>query len=246
MRAEAGGAAARLPFIDWMKAVGMLLIVYGHVVGGISNFGTPPIYQKQLGVAFFLFVAGFSLARDARPPRRLVVTRLFEIVLVGTLFAVVSSLASAAAGGRGQLSNYLPMLGGVNVLRNGFPANPTTWYIGTYIHVIVLWAVAVRHVAVTPAVIAASLGLEVAIRAVLWPRAGGYVAYMLLTNWMTPFLLGVYAGRRPPDTRYPAWATAAAAVAVALPLASGLVWSYDADFPFRGLPAAGPLSPLAS
>jgi peptidoglycan/LPS O-acetylase OafA/YrhL len=236
----------RLAFIDWMKAAGMLLIVYGHVVGGLSNFVTPPIYQKQLGVAFFLFVAGFSLARDTRAPRHLVVTRLFEIVLIGTLFALVSTVASFAAGGRGQLSNYLPMLGGVNVVRNGFPANPTTWYIGTYIHVIVLWVLAVRHLAVTPAVILTSLGLEVAIRAVLWPWAGGYVAYMLLTNWMTPFLLGVAAGRRPDDARYPAWTTVVAAVAVSLPLLSGLVWTYDTDFPFRGLPAAGALAPLVT
>lgn len=237
---------ARHPFIDWMKAAGMLLIVYGHVVGGVSNVITPPIYQKQLGVAFFLFIAGFSLARDVRPPRQLVVTRLFEILLIGTLFALVSTVASFAAGGRGQLSNYLPILGGVNVVRNGFPANPTTWYIGTYLHVIVLWAVAVRHLAVTPRVIVTSLVAEIAIRAVLWPWAGGFVAYMLLTNWMTPFLLGVYAARRPLDAAYPAWASVVAAVAVSLPLISGLVWSYDTDFPFRGLPAAGALAPLVT
>lgn len=236
----------RLPFIDWMKTAGMLLIVYGHVVGGPSNFVTPPIYQKQLGVAFFLFVAGFSLARDTRPPRQLMVTRLFEILLIGTLSALVASVVSFAAGGRGDLSNYLPMLGGVNVLHNGFPANPTTWYIGTYLHVIVLWALAVRHLAVTPAVIATALVLEVAIRAVLWPWAGGFVAYMLLTNWMTAFLLGVYAGRRPLDTAYRASTTMMAAAAVALPLLSGLVWSYDEAFPFRGVPAAGPLAPLVT
>lgn len=239
-------ATSRLPFIDWMKAAGMLLIVYGHVVGGISNFVTPPIYQKQLGVAFFLFVAGFSLTRDPRPPRQLVVSRLFEILLIGTLFALGSTVASLAAGGRGQLSNFLPMLGGVNVLRDGFPANPTTWYIGTYIHVIVLWAAALRHLAVTPAVLAASLVLEIAVRAALWPWAGGYVAYMLLTNWMTVFLLGVHAGRRPIGARVAAWATPLAAVAVALPLLSGLRWSYDTGFPFRAPPAAGALAPLVA
>ena len=57
-----------LPFIDWMKGLGLLLIVSGHVSATADHL-LPPIYPKQLGVAFFLFVSGYSLAREtqARP-----------------------------------------------------------------------------------------------------------------------------------------------------------------------------------
>lgn len=240
-------ATTRLPFIDWMKALGMGLIVFGHVVGGPSNFLTPPIYQKQLGVAFFLFVTAFTLARDIRPARQIVINRLFEILLIGGLFALVSTIASLAAGGRGQPSNYLPLLFGANVALNHFPANPTTWYIGTYIHVILAWVAGVRHLRVTPALIAVVLLAEIVVRAGLWTAAGGFVAYMALTNWLTPFLLGVYAGRRPDAAPASGWSLAAAGLAVAAPLVAGLlVWPFDTDFPFRAPLAVSTLSRLAA
>jgi len=235
----------RLPFIDWMKAIGMFLIVFGHVVGGPLNAVTPPIYQKQLGVAFFLFVTGFTLARETRPVRRVIVNRLFEILLIGAAFAVLVTAASLASGGRGQLSNYLPLLAGANVLVNNFPANPTTWYIGTYTHIILLWAAVVRHVRVTPVLIAGVAATEIVIRAALWSSAGTFVAYMALTNWLTVWLMGLHAGRTA-DTRPPAWATVAAVLAVAAPLACGLVWPFDDGFPFRALPAAGAWSRLVA
>src|SRR3954454_22974175 len=50
------------PFVDWMKALGMTVIVYGHVTRAVPL--TAPIYPKQLGVAFFLFASGFTLARE--------------------------------------------------------------------------------------------------------------------------------------------------------------------------------------
>ena len=43
---------ASYPFVDWMKAVGMSLIVYGHVAHATTVPLTPPIYLKQFGVAF--------------------------------------------------------------------------------------------------------------------------------------------------------------------------------------------------
>jgi fucose 4-O-acetylase-like acetyltransferase len=239
-------SGGRLAFIDWMKAIGMFLIVFGHVVGGPVNFLTPPIYQKQLGVAFFLFVTGFTLARETRPVARVVINRLFEILLVGGAFAVLVTLASFLTGGRGQLSNYMPFLLGVNVVVNNFPANPTTWYIGTYMHVILVWAAGARFLRPTPALIAASLVAEILIRAALWTSAGVFVAYMALPNWMTVLLLGFYAGRRPDTHTWARWATPAAAVAVAAPLACGLIWPFDATFPFRALPAAGAWSELAA
>ena len=237
---------ARLAFIDWMKATGMFLIVFGHVVGGPVNWLTPPIYQKQLGVTFFLFVTAFTLARETRPVARVVINRLFEILLVGGVFAVLVTLASFLTGGRGQLSNYMPFLLGVNVAVNNFPANPTTWYIGTYMHVILVWAAGARFLRPTPALIAASLVAEILIRAALWSSAGVFVAYMALPNWMTVLLLGLYAGRVQDSHAWPPWTTAAAAVAVAAPLACGLIWPFDATFPFRALPAAGAWSLLVA
>ena len=57
------------PIIDWLKVVGMVLILLGHLVGKYTNDLSPPIYPKQLGVAFFLFAAGYSLARERRSRR---------------------------------------------------------------------------------------------------------------------------------------------------------------------------------
>ena len=230
--------AARLAFIDWMKAIGMFLIVFGHVVGGPLNFLTPPIYQKQLGVAFFLFATGFTLARETRPVRRVVFNRLFEILLVGSVFAVLMTVASLATGGRGQLSNYLPLALGANVVLNHFPANPTTWYIGTYLHVILVWAAGARFLRPTLALLVAGVVAEIVIRAALWTSVGPFVAYMALSNWMTVLLLGMYAGRVG-NTGPPPWWTIVAALAVATPLACGLIWPFDAAFPFRAQPAAG-------
>lgn len=238
-------SVARLAFIDWMKAIGMFLIVFGHVVGGPVNALTPPIYQKQLGVAFFLFVTGFTLARETRPVRRVVVTRLFEILFIGAAFAVLATLVSLASGGRGWLSNYLPLLLGAHVLVDNFPVNPTTWYIGTYIHIILLWATVVRRVRVTPALIAGVAAAEILIRAALWTSAGTFIAYMAVTNWLTVWLMGLYAGRMAPKPP-PAWTVTAAALAVAAPLVGGLVWPFDDGFPFRGLPAAGAWSRLVA
>lgn len=230
---------ARLPFIDWMKAIGMGLIVFGHVVGGPLNLMTPPIYQKQLGVAFFLFVTGFTLARETRPVPRVVVNRLFEILVIGLAFALIVSAASFATGGRGQLSNYTPFVLGANVLVNNFPANPTTWYIGTYTHVILLWALVVRRLTVTPGLLVGAVLVEIVVRTLLWSTAGTFVAYMALPNWLTVWLLGLYAGRTAGTTEPPAWATWAAAAAVAAPLVCGAIWPFDDGFPFRALPAAG-------
>lgn len=229
----------RLPFLDWMKVIGMFLIVFGHVVGGQVNLLTPPIYHKQWGVTFFLFATGFTLARETRPTWRVVVNRLFEILLVGAAFAVVTTVASLAAGGRGHLSNYWPLLLGANVLNNHFPANPTTWYIGTYLHVILLWAWLRQRLSVRRWWLAIAILVEVAVRALLWDAAGGFVAYQALPNWLTVLLLGLYVGQQPDDWRPPSWASALAAGAVLIPLVAGVVVGFDGEFPFRRLSGAG-------
>ncbi len=184
-------------FIDWMKAVGMVLIVVGHVVGSpdaLFNAVSEPVYSKQLGVAFFVFVAGWGLAHSRRPKWEEAYHRLFAIFLYGGACAVVLSVIYLFTKGDINESNYLPFIAGINVFFNYFPANPTTWYIGMYLHLILLWAlfkptnVRLLHVAVIAVA-------EVAVRAAIFDAGRNFTAYMLVTNWMTVFALGQYLSR---------------------------------------------------
>ena len=59
----------------------MLVIVYGHTAGNNVVHTTDPFNPKQLGVAFFVFATGFSLAHEQRPPLRTLYNRLFERLL---------------------------------------------------------------------------------------------------------------------------------------------------------------------
>lgn len=182
--------------IDWLKGLGITLILFGHVAGWAPLASLPPIYSKQLGVAFFLFASGHSLSADTREPWRVAFNRLFEIVLFGVPFALLVSAVSLAVGHGLQLSNYLPFALGANGLFDNCPANPTTWYLGTYIQIVLLWTILFRRVLITGRVLAASLVCEIAIRAVLMQTAGSFVAYMLMPNWITVFLLGCWSQRR--------------------------------------------------
>lgn len=188
--------AERLPFIDWMKCVGMLLIVYGHVATAAPFNTVPPINTKQLGVAFFLFVTGFSLARETKARWHVVFNRLFEVYLFALAVALVVSAVTYATSASIAKSNYLPFFLGANVVFNFFPANPTTWYVGTYLHVLLVWALVCRRHRIRPWMLAASLPLEIAIRAALLGASLDMVAYMLLPNWSTVFLLGMHQGQR--------------------------------------------------
>jgi peptidoglycan/LPS O-acetylase OafA/YrhL len=184
------------PFVDWMKAIGLILIVFGHVAHASTVWLAPPIYIKQFGVAFFVFASGFTLARETRPAWRVVYQRLFEVCLFGLATALAITAIGATAGTGLQRSNYLPFLAGVNVLVDAFPANPTTWYIGTYIHLLFLWAVVLRRVTLTPQRVAAAIVLELVLRAGLLVAAGPFVAYMALSNWLGVLLLGMLYGTR--------------------------------------------------
>ena len=184
------------PFVDWLKAIGLILIVYGHVAHASTVWIAPPIYLKQFGVAFFIFASGFTLARETRAPWRVVYQRLFEVCLFGLACASIISIAGASTGHGLQLSNYMPFLLGANVLVDAFPANPTTWYIGTYIHLLLLWALVLRRITVGPRLVIAALATEIVIRAVLLTLAGPFIAYMALSNWITVLLLGMLCGRR--------------------------------------------------
>jgi hypothetical protein len=189
----------RLPFIDWMKCLGMALIVLGHVGAGWIIHLTPPFNPKQLGVAFFLFATGYSLARERRPSSVVLPRRLFEVYLYGMSFALIMSAIEYVRSSNTVESNYLPFLFGINVVLGDFPANPTTWYIGTYIHVLVIWALGLRSLRPRPWMLIPVALAEILIRGYLMERVGLFTAYMLVTNWATVFLLGLIYGHRAPD-----------------------------------------------
>jgi acyltransferase-like protein len=191
------------PFVDWMKAIGIILIVYGHLAHASAVWIAPPIYLKQFGVTFFVFATGFTLVRETRPVWHVVYQRLFEVCLWGLACALTLTAIGALTGGHLQLSNYLPLLAGANVLVDAFPANPTTWYIGTYIHLLLLWALVLRRMTVTPKLLMGVLAAEILIRSLLLTLAGPYVAYMALSNWITVLLLGMLCGRTHEERKSP-------------------------------------------
>jgi peptidoglycan/LPS O-acetylase OafA/YrhL len=226
-----------LPFVDWLKAVGLALIVFGHVDHGLISTTTPPFYPKQLGVTMFLFATGYTLANERRGALRVVVSRWFDVWAYGLLFALLLSAYLLVRIGDTNASNYLPLAGGLNVLVNDFPANPTTWYIGTYLHLLVVWALVFRGRSVGIPAILVVLVVEIAMRAILLDYAGQFVAYQSLFNWLTVFAIGLAAGRV--DLRFGVWSVPAAVVFVAAwPL---VIWSMGwlSSFPFR-IPANVP------
>lgn len=237
----------RIAGIDWLKCLGMLVIVYGHTAGRSVLRATEPFNPKQLGVVFFVLVMGFSLAREQRPRRRVVYARAFDICLIGLLSAILVSSLRWLTGGDPNPSNYLPLMLGANVVFNSFPANPTTWYIGTYLHLLLIWAVLLRGVRVRLWMIAASLLIEIPVRVLWMLLAGDYVAYMLVTNWLSILLLGMYlsqqarpsretpaVGRSPDARRCVPWFTALVVLATVWPLMTAQI-NLSSEFPFTRL-----------
>src|SRR5712691_9822439 len=190
------GTLSRPPcrFVYLMKAIGICLIVYGHIAHATTVGLTPPVYLKQFGVAFFLFTTGFTLARERRSVVEVLFRRLFPVYFFGLSVAVLIAVTGAIRGSGLALSNFLPFAAGANILFDNFPANPTTWYIGTYIHFVLLWAWPLRRIRVRGWMIAVAVAMEIPIRALLIAFAGQYVAYMLLVNWTAVFLLGMAKG----------------------------------------------------
>lgn len=188
--------SSRLGFIDWLKCIGMLLIVLGHTSAQNLFDPTPPVNFKQLGVAFFVFVMGVSLARELRGVGQVLWNRLFDVYFIGGCVAVLLSLITWFVRRDLNESNYLPLALGINVVFNYFPANPTTWYIGTYLHLLLFWAIALRHLRVCLWMIIGCVLLEIPIRAVLLYVARDFVAYMALANWTSLLLFGLYVGQQ--------------------------------------------------
>ncbi len=192
-----GEERAHYDFVDWLKAVGMLLIVYGHC-GGHGEIGNPvaPINVKQLGVAFFVCGLGFLLAKEHRGVPLVLFNRLFEIYVIGIATAVVLSVIMLIRIGDPNESNYLPFLLGANVLFDAFPANPTTWYIGTYVHILLFWALLLRHQTISAGWLVFAAIFEIALRAVLMNMAGNFIAYQALPNWLLILMFGYWLGQQ--------------------------------------------------
>lgn len=226
-----------LPFVDWLKAVGLGLIVLDHVAHFLLPWRTPPFNPKQLGVVLFVFVIGYTLAREQRPSLRVVVARWVPVWVWGLLFALLMTGIGLLWFRDGNPSDYLPLTFGLNVVRDAFPANPTTWYIGTYLHILVLWAVLLRGRRITASLCGVVLVFEVAARAVTSSGAGLFVAYQSVFNWLTPLVLGLWFGT---DERKPNGG------AFALALVAAVFWTFGVhtlewseDFPFMA-PRAWP------
>jgi peptidoglycan/LPS O-acetylase OafA/YrhL len=227
-------------FIDWMKCFGIMIIVFGHVSGTAINLRTPPVYPKQFGVAFFLFVMGYGLAHTKKPLQRILWSRLFDVYLVGVFVALLISAIKLSLVGHANPSNYLPFMIGVNVLFNSFPANPTTWYIGTYIHLLFLWAFIIRRINITPWLLLFFAAVEILARAILMKFAGEYIAYMFITNWLTVFLAGCLYGKKASTALSNHYSRIFAALFLLLAFwffAAGFL-GFDQSFPFRHLSAS--------
>lgn len=220
----------RLPFIDWMKAVGMALIVWGHVAAGTVIPFTPPFNLKQLGVVWFVFVTGFTLATERRASRLVIFNRFFDVLFYAAIAAGIMSLVSWFRVHDLAESNYLPLVG-LNVVQNAFPANPTTWYVGTYLHLLIVWALLLRGRRITGTVFAMGWLIETVITAAALIYLGAFIAYMLFPNWIGALILGTWFGQH--RDRRPAWLLAPVFI-IAWPLLVGLVgWkATDAAFPF--------------
>jgi hypothetical protein len=179
----------RTSFISWMKALGMLVIVWGHVAGFGALMVLRPIYIKQFGVAFFIFLTAFTIAYERRGSVEITFRRLFPVYIVGAGAALFLSAVTFATIGTLQKSNYLPFVGGVNVLIDAFPANPTTWYLGAYLHVVIA-AVLLRRARVGFAIVLLCAAAEITCRAALMTTGRLFVTYMILPNWTTVLVLG--------------------------------------------------------
>ena len=150
-----------LPCLDWMKAIGIALVVYGHVAHATTVALTPPVYLKQFGVTLFVFATGFTLARDRKPASVVLFSRTFPLYFYGLLVAAVVAAAGASTGTGLAPSNLLPFIGGLNVLFDHFPANPSTWYVGTYLHLLLVWVLLFRSVRVQWWMVAGAAVVEI-------------------------------------------------------------------------------------
>ena len=215
--------------------------MYGHVAHATTVALTPPIYLKQFGVTLFLFATGFTLAAGNKPTRAALLSRLFPVYLYGCLLAALLTVVGVATGSGTALSNALPFLGGVNVVLDHFPANPSTWCVGMYLHLLLLWAWLRK--ADADNLVDDRRG---ALRGSAGPRdpprhVGPYVAYMVFTSWIGVFLLGMMHGGRKAAAPTSSPLPFLLALVLGIAVWTSAVWRLGPTptFPFMTLPGAG-------
>lgn len=188
-------------WIDWLKLLGMAIVLGGHT--GMDDLIGPrfnPINPKQLGVAFFVFITGYSLANHASAPLQTFLRRYSPVFVYGLFLALIFSCCSWWIRSDLAESNYLPFIGGLNTFfENAFPANPSTWYIGTYFQLLVIWALLLRHLTPSWSWFFALMVLEISVRS-LWMSFGrDFNAYMSFTSWLPALMAGMILGRDQAD-----------------------------------------------
>jgi hypothetical protein len=129
----------------------------------------------------------------------------------------------------------MPFIGGINVFYNHFPANPTTWYIGTYLHLLLFWYFFLRGKEISKRDLLVAFLVENISRCTLIALEQNMVAYMLLPNWLTVFLLGGYLHKKQDRiwTQKIVWLSVIWVLTLALWSSSFNILSFDSSFPFR-------------
>jgi hypothetical protein len=142
----------------------------------------------------------------------------------------VSGVGLATVGDLAE-SNYLTIVG-LHLLVGDLPANPTTWFVGTYLHMLLVWALLLRGRRFTGRHWRMFFALDIVIRAALVLAAGPHRAYMAIFNWLDLFVLGLVAGAD--AVARPRWLAAAVAIPLLWPLMlNTLPW--QSTFPFMTL-----------
>lgn len=243
-------SGVRFAFLDWLKVAGMALIIFGHTGGGGVEY-TAPFYPKQLGVAFFVYAMGYTLAQDRKSNVQILFHRLFDVYLIGILCALGIAAISFWHEGKLSKSNFLPFLLGANTLYNFFPANPTTWFIGTYLHLLILGSFVFRRLRWNGGWLVGVAVLEIATRAIAMRLRGDFFAYMSVANWTTVFGLGCWAGQSAaaPESNSQSRRNLTPIAGLAGLACLPLIWSFyvgnqawDDGFPFRRLKTLDPMT----
>ena len=183
------------PFVDWMKALGMSVIVYGHVAHATTVPLTPPIYLKQFGVAFFLFATGFTLARERRSAGETVFNRLFQVYLFGLSLALLLTIVNLSTGGHGRAQQLSAVRRRAQRDRRQLSGESDD-LVSRHLPALHadLGGVAAPHPRPDVDGAGRARDRDSDSRAVLMASAGRFVAYMLFTNWAAVFLLGMARG----------------------------------------------------
>ena len=143
----------------------------------------------------------------------------------------------------------MPFVLGVNVFFNYFPANPTTWYIGTYLHILLFWYFFMQGKPISKRHLVLAFIVENGVRSLFMAWEQDYIAYMLLPNWLTVFLLGMYLHQKQQEPTSPfvfMLITAWVGVFIFSTSVANVI-GFDDAFPFRNMTSDFSLSlPLES